>query len=817
MSTECKIKNLAELRLECDRLGLEMPQEEDISVLFEDVDLGGVTLSNRFCVQPMEGADADMDGAPGELTFRRYRRYAKGGFGLIWVEATAVTGEARSNPSQLMLTRGNVDAFKDFISAVREASDVDVKLIIQLAHAGRFTNPEGVLDPVSAVGVTDEYLDEMQGWYLEAARLAAESGFDGVDVKSCHSCLVSELMHLEGREGKYGGSFENRTRFLVETVAKIRAEFPEILVTTRMGVTDIPEKIDEAVKLAKVLKEQGMSLLSVSVENTYICTDVGKGDVDVDEEDEPLTVLARVMDVTGKVQKAVSGVAVVGGSYSWFKHLGPQVAAGMIKSGAGSIAGMGRGALAYPNLVRDVFDRGAMRPADCCITCSSCIQLLRDGGKAGCVIKDSDVYAGEYRYRRHYSAENLKKEAGRCHDCANAPCIEACPARINVPGFIKAFERGDMAGSYGILSESDVLPAVCSELCPVSMMCEGACIETHLSGSAIPIHDIQYAVSSAAMRAGLVGVDLPDSKSGKTIAVVGAGPAGIAASVKLLEKGHEVVIYEREKQLGGTPRMIIGARCSTAGVEAEAILQPALRAGVLQIRYGEELGETITLAKLRDDYDAVLLAMGLWAELSLDEDVDSDAVVDAITFLKKAKNGELVTVPSRVAILSGGDCAMDSAVTAKELGAEELYIVYGGTLSEMHWHMNDSWFRTEGVTFMNLTDPIGYEVGSDGKLKGLRINRVSFGSANPIPGGEDILGIDMVIEAMGLGVEEKLKGELDEIEFSEYDLIKTVDDNLFDTGVEGVFAAGGVINGGASVAQCVAEGMKAAAEIHAML
>ena len=188
----------------------------------------------------MEGFDAAPDGSPQELTFRRYRRYAAGGAGLIWFEATAILHEARSNPAQLYLHRGNVDVYRRLVEetrrAAREAFGREPILIVQLTHSGRYSKPAGVpvpliahhsavLDPLHKLPadyplVTDDYLDRLQDTYVEAARLAAEAGFDGVDIKSCHRYLLSELLASFTREGKYGGSFENRTRMLRETLTQ---------------------------------------------------------------------------------------------------------------------------------------------------------------------------------------------------------------------------------------------------------------------------------------------------------------------------------------------------------------------------------------------------------------------------------------------------------------------------------------------------------------------------------------------------------------------------------------------------------------------
>jgi NADPH-dependent glutamate synthase beta subunit-like oxidoreductase len=165
---------------------------------------------------------------------------------------------------------------------------------------------------------------------------------------------------------------------------------------------------------------------------------------------------------------------------------------------------------------------------------------------------------------------------------------------------------------------------------------------------------------------------------------------------------------------------------------------------------------------------------------------------------------------------------MDAAVTAKELGAIDLYVVYPGPLSEMHWHMDDSWFRTSGANLLSLTRPLRYKTDRKGKLTGIEICRTEYGTSKTrqlktVPGSKSILKVDMVIEAMGLGVEDDLKKSLKGIHFTRNGLIKTVDENSFTTGRNKVFVAGGLINGGASVVHCIVDGMKAADQIDRFL
>ncbi len=256
--TRFHLPDLDALCREVDGLGLRLPIAEDLSILAREVTIGGRRVANRLAVQPMEGFDAALDEAPGELSFRRYERYAAGGSGLIWFEATAMLPEARSNPRQFMLHGGNADVFARLVDATRTAAQRafgrDVLAVIQLTHSGRYSKPGGkpcpmiahhspVLDPKHQLPpdyplVSDEYLDRLQDVYVEAAKLAGRAGFDGVDVKACHRYLVSELLASHTREGRYGGPLENRSRLLCEVVGRIRDAVPGLFVTTRINLYD---------------------------------------------------------------------------------------------------------------------------------------------------------------------------------------------------------------------------------------------------------------------------------------------------------------------------------------------------------------------------------------------------------------------------------------------------------------------------------------------------------------------------------------------------------------------------------------------------
>jgi len=416
-------------------LGLDIPLSDDPGILLTSIDVGGRRVPNRLVVQPMEGRDAGTDGTPGPLAFRRYRRYAAGGSGLIWFEATAVVPEGRAAPTQLCISPDNLHAFRKLVSETRHAARESlgrnhaVLLILQLTHAGRYARPgdtrrpiiahhNPVLDPSSGIDpdhplISDEELDHLQGAFVAAARLAAEAGFDGVDVKACHGYLVSELLAAFTRtNSRYGGSFDNRTRFLREVVSRIGDQVPEILLTSRIsaydglappygfGVSaDHPTKEDlaEPVELARRLRDAGCALLNISAGNPYYNPHVGrpfntpaKGDHAPDEH--PLVGVARLLRITGTLQQAVGDLPLVGSGYSWLRQHFPNVGAAIVERGRAGFVGVGRNALAYPDCVKDLAEWGRLDPAKVCEACSGCTQLMRAGEPVGCVTRDREVY-----------------------------------------------------------------------------------------------------------------------------------------------------------------------------------------------------------------------------------------------------------------------------------------------------------------------------------------------------------------------------------------------------------------------------------------
>ncbi|MBM3294174.1 MAG: flavin oxidoreductase/NADH oxidase [Candidatus Aminicenantes bacterium] len=426
-------RRLEDVESKARELGLDLPVSRDIGLLLQPAEAAGRALANRLAIHPMEGADAEADGGPGELTFRRYERFGTGGCGLIWFEAAAVVPEGRSNPRQILCLRRNTDGLRRLVDRTRAAAErVGPShlplLILQLTHSGRFAKPAGPRSPSivrhipaldALVGLEggepvldDEALDRLQDDFVKAAGVAAAAGFDGVDIKACHGYLVSELLGAFGREGRYGGPFENRTRFLRETVGRIRDRLPGLIVAVRLNAADaLPfpfgfgaepgdpagMNFDEAKALVRILVGSGLGLLNVTMGIPFQRPQIGRpfnrpvrgGEI---PEEHPLEGVARLIGAAAEIQAAIPGLPVVGTGYSWLRQFAPFVAAGVLERGKAGLIGFGRMAFAYPDFALDLSRRGRFDPRRVCLACSGCSELARAGRPAGCAVRDRDVY-----------------------------------------------------------------------------------------------------------------------------------------------------------------------------------------------------------------------------------------------------------------------------------------------------------------------------------------------------------------------------------------------------------------------------------------
>ncbi|MCS6866067.1 MAG: NADH:flavin oxidoreductase [Gemmataceae bacterium] len=436
-----KYKSPAELQAENLRLGIDLRFTDDLSPLFQPLTIGPRTLGNRWCVHPMEGCDGQHDGSPGELTLRRWIRFGAGGAKLIWGEACAITNESRATPRQIMLNESTQGAFARLVEACRQAhrdangTDSDLLVGLQLTHSGRYSHPRPIIathDPIldprtianKATGeritpdyplISDDELQRLIDDYVRVAKLAVDVGFDFVDIKQCHRYLLSELLGARNRPGRYGGSYENRTRFARETIQAVRAAVPRhILIATRVNIFDgipfhkdandigVPDAhqlplvngwgmsendpfsvdLTEPLRWIAEMQTLGVTLVNTSMGNPYAQPHYGRPfeypPLDGYESPEhPLVGVDRHFRATATIQQAFPNLAVVGTGYSYLQEFLPQAAAANVRDGRVSIVGVGRATLAQPDWVRQLLDHGKLDRKRVCRTFSYCTALMR--------------------------------------------------------------------------------------------------------------------------------------------------------------------------------------------------------------------------------------------------------------------------------------------------------------------------------------------------------------------------------------------------------------------------------------------------------
>jgi len=453
--------NLESLSSDAEKLGLGevIRFETDLSAVWSSVRIGNRKTRNSFGIHPLEGCDGTPDGKPGELTFRKYERFGAGGASLIWFEATATSPDGRSNPRQLLINDSTKSGFESLVQATRDAhkhafgSDEGLVCGIQLTYSGRMCFPKPViaqhnplLDRMQGIPqdyppISDDELERVEDSHIAAAEAAYEAGFDFVDVKQCHGYLLSELLASRTRPGKYGGSLENRARIALNIVKRIRKELGKrLVIASRMNVYDgvpfvknpetnkgvptgfpIPYRwgfgcdesdpmtidLSEPKKLAGMLREAGVSLISITMgtgrANDHLIRPWEAPPIGGYESPEhPLVGLARHISATREIKEAVPELVVAGAGYSWLRHFLPYTAEANIRSGWVDIVSLGRGALAYPDYVKDLREKGAMNPRKVCCTDSMCTTLMRsrvgEHGQtpAGCAVRDK-IYREVYK------------------------------------------------------------------------------------------------------------------------------------------------------------------------------------------------------------------------------------------------------------------------------------------------------------------------------------------------------------------------------------------------------------------------------------
>ena len=462
------LKTTAALRRHLESSGIPLEFDDELapagsSPLAKPLKVHDVEIGNRFCILPMEGWDGTLDGEPSELTIRRWKHFGQSGAKLMWGgEAVAICNEGRANPNQLVLE----DRTKRSLARLREtlltehtarfgprAAD-DLYIGLQLTHSGRFARPrQGVAEPRVAYAhpqldkrfaggvhvLTDDELDAIAALFVGAAEMAYDIGFKFIDFKHCHGYLMHELLGARARAGKYGGSFENRTRLMTQIIDAVRSEVPGLEIAVRLSVFDMvphrkgalgrgepeasahgfdhglgileDEQLDEALResrrIIEMLRDRGIRMICVTAGSPYYCPHAQRPaafpPIDgYEPPEDPLRGVARQIDATARLKREFPDLVFVGSAYSYLQEWLPNVGQYNVRNGLTDFVGLGRMALSYPDLPADVLAGAPLKRKVICRTFSDCTTGPRMGLVSGC-------YPLDPFYVAHPDAVRLKE------------------------------------------------------------------------------------------------------------------------------------------------------------------------------------------------------------------------------------------------------------------------------------------------------------------------------------------------------------------------------------------------------------------------
>ena len=467
------LRDVESFRRYLTKQGIEIPCDDKLlhgaaSPLAQPIQVGSNQLGNRIVAQPMEGWDGTPEGRPTELTFRRWERFGLSGAKLIWGgEAVAVRHDGRANPNQLVINQHSQPDLtrlrETLVAAHKRATGSDAGLLIglQLTHSGRYSRPNAhdrpepkilyhhpILDrrlniPADYPVLTDQELREIIDDFHEAAMVAAQAGFDFVDIKHCHGYLGHELLSAHTREGEFGGSFENRTRFLRMVATAIHSASPTLSIGVRLSAFDtipfrkdasaeqrgMPEStaglipfrwgfgvntenplepdIGESIKFLALLRELGVRLVNISAGSPYYNPHIQRPasyppSDGYSAPEDPLAGVALQMKVTHELKQQFPELVVVGSAYSYLQEFLPYVAQAAIREGWTDCVGLGRMLLAYPSLMLDAMEGRPLNRKSVCRTFSDCTSAPRAGLPSGC-------YPLDPHYKNSKDSDRLKQ------------------------------------------------------------------------------------------------------------------------------------------------------------------------------------------------------------------------------------------------------------------------------------------------------------------------------------------------------------------------------------------------------------------------
>jgi glutamate synthase (NADPH/NADH) small chain len=419
-----------------------------------------------------------------------------------------------------------------------------------------------------------------------------------------------------------------------------------------------------------------------------------------------------------------------------------------------------------------------------------------------------------------YTPQEAVIEANRCLFCFDAPCIQSCPAGIDIPSFIKKIATGNLTGSARAILSANILGASCARVCPTEVLCEGACVVLDREGDPVKIGRLQQYATDHVRQTRVQVLKAPSKKSGKRVAVIGGGPAGMGCAAEVAFLGHQVVVFEKKPQAGGLNTYGIAYYKMKPAVSLEEV--ELVKSLGVEFRCGVEVGKDLSIEQIQKEFDAIFIGLGLGkgARLNVPGE-DLPEVVEALDFIEEVHTRPLHEIPvgDRVAVIGGGNTAIDAVTQAKRLGARDAAIVYRRSQAEMPaYEFEQELAMADGARFLFNAVPVEIVSNGNGHVTGLKLARTASvnGKLQVQPGTECVEPFDMIIKAIG---EEKqvdlLKKLFPTLELDKRGVVLR-DARTGRTNLPGVFAGGDCANGGREVVNAVAEGKKAARGMHAM-